>query len=125
MQLHSIIFVILLLGLAFTAKSNGQTINPSNSSANQISEDKPLEIKSKPPAYSRGGCDQTNGVVRLRVTFDKSKKVKDAEIVKSSGCERFDRNALAAAKKIKFNPALKNGEPVTVTKLVEYTFEVF
>lgn len=123
MKLTVTLFTILLFGLTFIEYSKGQT---TNSPANQTVKNEPLKIKRKPQvSYTQGICEAEKGVVRLRVTFDKSKKVTNAEIVKSSGCERFDRNALAAAKKIKFNPAVENGEPVTVTRLVEYTFKIF
>jgi len=83
-----------------------------------------LEIKSKPRA-EMGDCLQSSGLTRLRVTFDKTAKVTFAEIVIASGCEGFDKRAIKAAKGIKFKPAVKNGEPVTVVKSVEYIFQKY
>lgn len=86
--------------------------------------DSPLVVKRKPHPNT-GFCDQSDGLTRLRVTFDKSGKITDAEVVASSGCDSFDQQAIKAAKKIKFQPAIKGGEPITITKLVEYTFRRF
>jgi TonB family protein len=33
--------------------------------------------------------------------------------------------AIAAARQIKFTPAMRNGTPITVTKLVEYSFSIY
>lgn len=63
------------------------------------------------------------GVVRLKITFDKSGIVTKAKIVSSAGCSYFDDKALEAAKSIKFEPAKKNGKKITQVKTVEYTFE--
>ena len=125
-----IIFAVLLFALAFAGNSNAQTNNSSNSSERKTKKnekqekDKPLKIKRKsPPEF--GNCSQGAGLARLRVVFDKSAKVTNVEIAISSGCDSFDNNAIKAAKRIKFEPAIKNGEPITVTKLVEYTFRKF
>jgi len=58
----------------------------------------------------------------LSVVFDKSAKVTDVAIVKPSGCREFDDRAIAAAMKIRFEPAVKNGQAATVAKRVEYAF---
>lgn len=61
------------------------------------------------------------GVVILRVTFLASGEVGEVEIVSGLNAE-LDQQAIEAARKIKFEPARKNGTPVSVTKKVEYTF---
>ncbi len=126
MKKNTLIFTILFLVLVFIGTSNGQTSELSNSSDDKRQKnDQPLKIKNKPQATFERNCSQSSGVVSVRVTFDKSAKITDAEIISSSGCDSFDRNAIKAAKRIKFNPAIKNGEPVTVSKLVEYTFRKY
>jgi len=121
-----LIFSLLIFGLLLTVNSNGQTTDSSNSSENQTKKpesDKPLKIKRKPQArFTQGACSESSGLVSLRVTFDKSAKITDVEMISSSGCDKFDKDAVTAAKGIKFNPAVKNGEPVTVVKIVQYTF---
>ena len=129
MKIITTIITVLLFCIMFVGNSNGQTAdssNSSNKSREKRETDKPLKIKNKPTVtYSPQDCSQSSGRISLRVTFDKSAKVTNIEIIESSNCERFDSNALKAAKKIKFSPAIKNGEPITVTKQVQYTFLIF
>jgi TonB family protein len=129
MKMISASLTLLIFCLIFVVNSNGQKSDPLNSSENQTNKqkgDKPIKIKRKPQAaFGPGTCSQSSGRISVRATFDKSAKVTNVEIVSSSGCDRFDRNATSAAKRIKFEPAIKNGEPVTVVKLVEYTFTQF
>lgn len=61
------------------------------------------------------------GVVRLKITFEGDGKISNIKPVSELPCGFTDK-AVEAAKKIKFQPAKKNGEPVSVTKTVEYTF---
>jgi TonB family protein len=64
------------------------------------------------------------GAVRLRVTFQADGTV--GEVVLVHGLtEAFNQQAIDAARKMKFTPAVKNGVPVSVTKTVEYTFTRF
>lgn len=126
MKLKNIIFPILICGLMFVANSNAQTKDTPEHSINQTknnSSDKSVKIIKKmfSGLYSRN-CSTSSGIVSVRATFDKSAKITDAEIVKSSGCVEFDENALTVAKKIKFEPAVKDGEPITTTKVIQYTF---
>ena len=90
--------------------------------ASILSEDTKVQILKYPrPESSR--CSQSKGIAILIVTFDKSAKITNVEIFKSSGCDGFDTNATKAAKGIVFKPATKNGEPITVKKQCEYSFE--
>ncbi len=116
---------LLIFTMAFVVVSNGQTNDNSNAPKKQPdgqqSKDKPMKIirKTFPQA---GNCSEYSGVVTVRVTFDKSATVTKAEVVKSSDCVGFDKNALEAARGIKFTPATKDGEPITTTKLMQYSF---
>jgi TonB family protein len=60
--------------------------------------------------------------VKIKVTFHSSGKVTMAEIAESSGCKFFDKETLRVARKIKFNPEIKNGEAATVIKTIEYNY---
>jgi TonB family protein len=86
--------------------------------------DTPLKIKSKPQASARG-CSTGSGRTSIKVTFDRSGKVTEANTVSASGCGPFDNTAIRAAHGIKFEPARKNGQPVTTIKLVEYTYSIY
>ena len=37
----------------------------------------------------------------------------------------FDKNAVEGARAIKFTPAIKDGEPVTTTRIVQYSFSKY
>lgn len=88
-----------------------------------LAQDSPLQIISKPrPDLPRdyGNLD-AQGVLRLRVTFDASGII--SKVVLISGFTN-DLNALAleAAKKIKFTPAIKDDQPITTSKIIEYEY---
>jgi TonB family protein len=70
-------------------------------------------------------CSNDSGLVRVLVVLHKSGKVGDVKSLKFSECQRFNENSLASAKKIKFNPAVKDGQPVSVSVMVEFKFQIF
>ncbi len=119
------IVALLIFTMTIVVASNGQSNDNSNASKKQPdrqqSKDQPVKIKSK-PVIRMGRCSESSGLVTLRATFDKSAVVTKVEIVKSSDCDSFDKNAVKAAQGIKFSPAIKNGEPVTINKIVQYSF---
>jgi TonB family protein len=57
--------------------------------------------------------------VSLRVVLRKSGKVTDITVVKSSRCS-YDREAIKAVKKLKFDPAIKSGQRVSQLSNIEY-----
>lgn len=57
--------------------------------------------------------------VSLRVVLRKSGKVTDITVVKSSGCS-YDREAIKAVKRLKFDAALKSGQPVSQLTNIQY-----
>ena len=56
----------------------------------------------------------------LRVTFDATAKITEVEVKTASGCNAFDAESVDAARRIKFEPAVQNGKPISVTKTVAY-----
>ncbi|HVE59359.1 MAG TPA: energy transducer TonB [Pyrinomonadaceae bacterium] len=114
-------FAAVILTLIFAGLTSAQTDNTTD---NKQTPDTKLKILKKTPPES-GRCSQSSGMTLVRVTFDKSAKVTDAVVTKSSGCTAFDNNSLKVARKIKFEPEIKDGEPVTVVKPVEYRFRRF
>ena len=112
MKFITAILAIFILCVGFSVNLDAQT----------NTQDKSLEITSKPHPSARG-C-QGSGVARVRATFDKSGKITQAELVLASSCAIFNQNSIEAARKIKFKPAMKDGEPITVTKLIEYAYQI-
>ena len=60
--------------------------------------------------------------VTLKVVLHKSGVVTDVFLVKKSGCS-YDQDAIRVARKIKFEPAQKNGQAVSQYLVVQYAYE--
>lgn len=121
---------LLFLSLTLSVSAKAQSNEKANKSGEQtekksdekVAQDRPFKIiKNSYPRNIYGRCED-DILVRLRVTFHSSAKVTDVEIVSPSGCDYFDREAVEAAQKIKFQPAIKDGEAQTAVKVIEYTF---
>jgi len=85
-----------------------------------------MKINSKPrPGYT-DAARQNNiqGTVILRVTFLGSGQIGSVSVVKGLP-NGLSEQAIAAAKRISFEPAKTNGIGQTVTKQVEYTFSIY
>lgn len=86
----------------------------------------PIKILSKPkPEFTQKAREaNVSGAVRLLVGFAADGKVKHILIIKSLGYG-LNENAVRAARGIKFEPATKDGKPISVVKMVEYNFAFF
>ena len=60
--------------------------------------------------------------VTLTLVLRKSGKITDITVLQSSGCS-YDREAIKAVSKLKFEPALKDGHPVSQYSEVKYKTE--
>lgn len=83
-----------------------------------------LKIIKKPSPKARK-CSPAAGTALVRVTFHSSGTVSDVELRQSSGCNTFDQNALDAARRIEFEPEMKDGKAVTVFKMIEYSYRIY
>lgn len=83
----------------------------------------PLKILKKSPASYTNFARENgiNGTVRIVVLFSETGRVTHTLIVKSLG-GGLDENAANAARSIKFEPARKNGKPISQIKILEYSF---
>lgn len=88
--------------------------------------DRPLRILSKPrPEYTVKGRDKNvQGTVILRVTFLDNGEIGVVDVNKALTAG-LTTTAIEAAKKITFIPACKDSIAVTVTKSVEYTYDIY
>lgn len=86
----------------------------------------PLKIlkKVKPSYtdYARQGGVQ--GTIQVAVLFGANGKVGHVLILKRLG-NGLDEQAIFAARKIEFEPEKKDGKPISVIKMVEYTFSIY
>lgn len=116
---------MLLFAPLFTvAQSEADT----NKNANSLSQqkDRPVKIKKKPQISKsvifKCFKDQRNvlAIVRLRATFHESGVITEVVVSQPSGCDYLDSEGIKAAKAIKFEPAIKDGQLATVVITLEY-----
>ncbi|MFL6227841.1 MAG: energy transducer TonB [Pyrinomonadaceae bacterium] len=107
------------------AQSGGGCNEPQGQTDSQQVEAKP-EITSKPePAYTRDAREgKVEGVVRLRVVLAASGKVTDIKVLEGLP-NGLTKQAIKAARKIKFTPAEKDGHKVSQYAVIEYHFEIY
>jgi tetratricopeptide (TPR) repeat protein len=88
--------------------------------------DKPVKIISKrPPGYTeQARLNRITGRIKVAVELGSDGKIK--YIVPIRGLpDGLTQNAVIAASGIKFEPAVRDGKPVTVIKFVEYSFDIY
>jgi TonB family protein len=95
-------------------------------SGNSKAITKVLRLLAKPKANytEEARKNGIEGVVRLRVTFSANGQVTSVSLVRGLPFG-LTETAIAAARKIKFEPAEKNGVPISVSKIVEYNFNTY
>lgn len=80
--------------------------------------------KPKPNYTNEARQNQVTGTVRLRIVFTASGQI--GSISPISGLPNgLTEQAIAAAKSIKFEPAMRNGVPTPQSSIVEYTFSIY
>jgi hypothetical protein len=89
-------------------------------------ESMPVAIQSKPRALYTDAARfyEISGEVILRVNFHSSKNITDITPLKKLPFGLTEQ-AIAAAGEIRFNPALRDGKPISVTKPVIYKFTIY
>jgi len=127
---------LLVIGMHTSqAQERRPSPSPSESQKNEPAKDrvyssKEVDVKAKikpqPNDVPQPGrdCDEFDYRLRavLRVVLHKSGIVSEVTLVKGSGCS-FDREAIGVARRIKFEPARKDGQPVSQYLQVEYEFK--
>jgi TonB family protein len=90
-----------------------------------VSNTKPVEILAKPkPIYTdEARAKKIEGDVLLQVVFTASGEVRVERVVQGLGYG-LDQSAEAAARQIRFRPALQGGQPVDFAAVVHITFEL-
>lgn len=85
-----------------------------------------MKILSKPgPIYTESArVNQVQGVVTLRAVFSASGQVTNISVLKGLP-NGLSEQAIAAARQIKFIPAMKDGRAVSVSMVVEYNFNLY
>ncbi|CAN5469844.1 hypothetical protein BH10ACI1_BH10ACI1_07540 [soil metagenome] len=113
-------------GVGNGSTTNNETNNSQITRRNSIDFTKGLQLISKPnPSYTDAARqNNVQGVVRLRVTFNANGTI--GNVFPVTGLPfGLTEQAIKAARQIKFEPASKNGVPVTVTKSIDYNFNIY
>lgn len=89
-------------------------------------ESVPLKITSKPRATYTDLARENNveGSVLLKVTLLASGEVGSVTVIRGLP-DGLSEQAVAAARKIEFEPKKVNGRPVSVTQTIEYKFDIY
>ena len=92
----------------------------------KVGPTKNIEITSKPRANYTDAARQAQvqGTVTLRVTFNANGTIGSISAVNGLP-NGLTEQAIAAARNIRFTPAMQNGVPKTVVKQVQYTFTLY
>ena len=108
-------------------KIQEKTINKNNTPIESSHpRNKPLYILSKQrPVYTeQARANNTQGKVILGVTFLASGEI-GAILPISTLPNGLTEQAITAAKQMKFEPQIKNGRPITVSKPVQFNFAIY
>ncbi|MET0751850.1 MAG: TonB family protein [Pyrinomonadaceae bacterium] len=105
--------------------SDESTIDESSGNESTAGGNTRVKILSKPrPIYTMAAKNaNVSGTVRLLVGFSADGKVKHVLILRALGFG-LDKEAVKAARKLKFEPATEKGKPVSAIKLFDYIFTI-
>lgn len=86
----------------------------------------PLKILKKYPARYTDSARQANvqGTIKMAVIFAAEGRVTHILVLNRLG-SGLDENAIRAARSIVFEPMKRDGKPVSVVKMIEYSFSIY
>lgn len=85
----------------------------------------PSVIESAPPEYPEEAKSQgLEGTVRVRVVVGVDGLVESVAVVESTAKPILEQAALETAKKYRFNPATRDGDPVRSTVVVPFRYKL-
>lgn len=128
MNLFSYISGILVAFVAFsicpTSVSAFFYSSDQQTTVKEQTKETPVKILYKPKPSRRDGTDCSVGTVILRIEFLKTGEIGKIYVVKGI-TENRNEASIEAAKGIKFRPATKDGENITLYKQVEFSFSFY
>lgn len=83
-----------------------------------------ISFKPEPPYTLQARKNDVTGTVSLRCIFHSSGKVTNITVLKNLP-DGLTEKAIESAKQIKFTPAMKEGRPVSMYAVVNYSFEIY
>jgi TonB family protein len=128
MKVLNLCLVLILLTLASNAPSlEGSSRQNANQTNTKIYEPKEVDRKAKvikrsEPQYTeQARRNHTSGFVVLRVVLKASGEIGDIKVVRDLP-DGLTEECIRVAREIKFEPAMKGGNPVSQYLKVQYTF---
>jgi TonB family protein len=124
----SILFLLLVcLSVSFAQSNRDSQTNGPNSEyvyPGKETDQKAIVIKRVEPHYTKKARKhRVEGTVILRCVFSSIAKV--TNITVASGLpDGLTEEAIEAARRIKFKPAMRNGKPVSMWMQLEYNFNL-
>lgn len=99
---------------------DGERVYPAS-----IVDQKPKILSKPKPGYTEEARrNKTQGVVIIRMVLTAKGTVEQLRVVRGLP-DGLSEKGLEAARQIKFQPAVKDGKPVSVSILVEYSFDIY
>ena len=126
----SLSFILTFYTLTFSQEDSNPKSGIGNGDSQKTvqTDEKVIEtrILSKPSASYTDAARKngTEGAIRLRVVFLASGEIGKITPVTVLP-DGLTEQAIEAARQIKFTPAMKDGTPKTVVKLIEYSFSIY
>lgn len=131
MKKISIIFTILFSAIIFAGAANAQTDRAGSPQEtekiyklNEVDVKPKVKNKQQPKVEDAFGKCWGRGELRLRVVLHQSGEVRNVEVLMLSPCRIFNESALKLVKKLKFKPAMKDGQPVSMYQKIYYEYDV-
>jgi len=111
---------------SWVCNRNNYSKDLSEKPAKPVGPTEGVKVLSKPRAIytDAARANFTQGKVVLRATFSKNGTIGAVSVI-SGLPDGLTEQAIEAVKGIKFEPAMRDGVPYSVTKPVEYTFTIF
>jgi len=98
-------------------------VAPSTPVAAAGGRDAPVPINQTPPRYPQEALRRNvGGTVRVRVTVASDGSVDRLELSEGSGNRYLDRAAMEAVRRWRFQPAMRDGQPVAAEVVVPISF---
>lgn len=115
-----ILIVLFLFSSVMMAQQNSSDAPQDGETYYKTREvDKTVIIKSKPRAETNQTCTENSLRISIRVYFHRSGQISLVKLITPSSCEYFNENSVDVAYRIKFLPAIKNGQAVSYTTIVQ------
>jgi TonB family protein len=134
LSLKTLSIALLLLASLFSCDSLQTLARPLHQSGDkpkekiyepdQVDQKAKILRKSEPRYTEQARRNRTTGWVVLRVVLQGSGKIGEIQVIRGLP-DGLTEECIKVAREIRFEPAVKDGQPVSMYTKVEYTFDVY